>query len=99
MGKPHALLLDLIKTSFHLTPSRTVMIGTPPQPPHPLTPLGDRLDTDIAFGLGGGLKTLLVLTGVSQREDLQHPHLLPHHVLPSLGDLVPLYLKAGGELS
>jgi 4-nitrophenyl phosphatase len=27
--------------------------------------IGDRLDTDIAFGKGGGLSTLLVMTGAS----------------------------------
>jgi ribonucleotide monophosphatase NagD (HAD superfamily) len=31
--------------------------------------IGDRLDTDIAFGNGGGLSTLLVLSGTTTEED------------------------------
>lgn len=57
MGKPEPIALELIKESFHIDPKRTVMVG-------------DRLDTDIAFGLRGGLQTLLVFTGVTQPKDL-----------------------------
>lgn len=32
--------------------------------------VGDRLDTDIAFGLAGGLTTLCVLTGVVKMSDI-----------------------------
>ncbi len=33
--------------------------------------VGDRLDTDVAFGLAGGLSTLLVLSGCSTREQAE----------------------------
>ncbi|KAA1109892.1 hypothetical protein PGT21_001879 [Puccinia graminis f. sp. tritici] len=46
--------------------------------PHKLEPsrscmIGDRLDTDIAFGINGSLSTLLVLTGVITRADISQP--------------------------
>jgi len=62
LGKPNANLLDLIIEKYHLNREKSLMIG-------------DRLDTDIAFGKRGiegrsdvellGLITLL-------QEDLQH---------------------------
>lgn len=54
--------------------------------------IGDRLDTDIAFGINGGLSTLLVLTGVVSRADLAQPQakILPEYVVDSLGDFAVL---------
>ena len=58
--------------------------------------IGDRLDTDIAFGKNGGtyssnsfqgLHTLLVLTGVTTRQDLAHAQIQPDKVIESLGNL------------
>jgi 4-nitrophenyl phosphatase len=51
LGKPHQTMLDCIIDKNHLIRHRTCMIG-------------DRLDTDIAFGKTGDIKTLLVLTGI-----------------------------------
>ena len=33
--------------------------------------IGDRMDTDIVAGVMSGLETILVLTGVSKREDVK----------------------------
>ena len=57
-GKPHPPMLKCILDSMHLNPERTCMVG-------------DRLDTDIAFGKHGGLHTLLVLSGVATMTDAQ----------------------------
>ena len=35
--------------------------------------VGDRLDTDILFGQGGGLTTALVLSGVTTEAELTSP--------------------------
>jgi len=81
IGKPEPIALDLIKQSYHIDPERTLMIG-------------DRLDTDIAFGARGGLKTLLVLTGVATKEDVEmnvrERGVVPDFVMESFGDIVDL---------
>ena len=80
-GKPNTSLLGIIGTlagpSF--SPARTCMVG-------------DRLDTDIAFGNDGGLgSSLLVLTGVSTAAEVDSlpagDRLRPTHIIDSLGDL------------
>lgn len=57
LGKPAPAMLRCIQAKFQFDPARACMVG-------------DRLDTDVAFGLQGGLGTLLVLSGVSGREEL-----------------------------
>lgn len=54
--------------------------------------VGDRVDTDILFGNRGGLLTLLVLTGVTKREEVAglEGEDAPGFVLQSFGDLAPL---------
>jgi len=54
--------------------------------------VGDRLDTDILFGNNGGfVSSLLVLTGVTSRDDLkvlpERDGRMPTHIVSSLGDL------------
>lgn len=51
--------------------------------------VGDRLETDIEFGKKGGLGTLLVLTGITSKEDLLSvsQEQVPDFVAPSLGNL------------
>jgi phosphoglycolate/pyridoxal phosphate phosphatase family enzyme len=79
LGKPAQDMLDLADEAMTLDRSRTLMVG-------------DRLDTDIAFGRRGGLRTLLVLTGVTSRavaEALPKDE-APDHVLESIADILPL---------
>ena len=65
IGKPNEAMLKTVLEAYQLDASRTAMVG-------------DRLDTDIAFGQRGGLKTILVMTGThflsvcSQREKLMN---------------------------
>jgi 4-nitrophenyl phosphatase len=71
VGKPETFLLDYIVERYKLDRNRVCMIG-------------DRLDTDVLMGLNGKLKTVVVLTGVTQEEDLKESTILPHFVVPSL---------------
>ena len=79
LGKPSEAMMRAIQSRYELDLKRTCMVG-------------DRLDTDIQFGIECGLGgTLLVLTGVTQREDLERiidPRLLPGAYVESLSDLL-----------
>ena len=51
--------------------------------------IGDRMDTDIVAGIETGLDTLLVLSGVTTREELAHYPYRPRLVLDGVGDIPP----------
>ncbi|KAJ3354893.1 hypothetical protein GGF32_002317 [Allomyces javanicus] len=75
IGKPNATMLDVIVRVHGLDPARTCMVG-------------DRLDTDVRFGLNGGCQTLLVLSGVTTEEALlSQTEIMPHYYMTSLGEL------------
>lgn len=78
-GKPSPFLAKLLTQHVGIDASEMCMVG-------------DRLDTDIAFGNHAGMKTLLVFTGVTQKESLEDelkrldaPR--PHFMADSLADL------------
>lgn len=59
LGKPSQAMMDAVEGKFQLDRARTCMVG-------------DRLNTDIKFGVEGKLGgTLHVLTGVNSKEDWQ----------------------------
>jgi ribonucleotide monophosphatase NagD (HAD superfamily) len=49
--------------------------------------VGDRLETDIRMGNESGMKTALVMTGVTDRKTLDASALRPDYVLQSIADL------------
>ncbi|KAG0302055.1 hypothetical protein BGZ98_007818 [Dissophora globulifera] len=75
MGKPNKPMLDSFFNSYHSDPARTCMVG-------------DRLDTDIAFGINGNIETLLVLTGVSTEEEAMDPEqpIKPTYIIQGFGE-------------
>lgn len=75
IGKPETPMLLAAMTRMGTTAAETVM-------------LGDRLDTDILAGERAGMFTVLVLTGVSTREDLVTAEALPDVVVSDLPSLV-----------
>lgn len=69
-------MLEHMKRHHNIDIKRTLMVG-------------DRLDTDILFGNRGGLKTALVLTGVTSKEQVQGCDLSskPDFIFDSVVDL------------
>ena len=55
--------------------------------------IGDRMDTDIVAGIESGLDTVLVLSGVTSREDIANYPYSPRLVLNGVGD-IPAFAQA-----
>lgn len=49
--------------------------------------IGDRMDTDIVAGMESGLDTVLVLSGCTSRDDVEHYSYRPRHILNGVGDI------------
>ncbi|MDQ3654004.1 MAG: HAD-IIA family hydrolase [Chloroflexota bacterium] len=60
-------------------------------PAHEAVMIGDRLDTDILAGHRAGMLTVLVLTGVSTREEVSHAAVRPDIVVTDLLALVAAF--------
>lgn len=78
LGKPSQAMMDAIEGKFKFDRSKTCMIG-------------DRLDTDIRFGIEGKLGgTLHVGTGVSPKEEFltEGAKVVPAAYVDKLGDLL-----------
>ncbi len=57
IGKPGPLIFQMAMAKLGSTPQNTAMVG-------------DRLETDIAGGKAAGIQTILVLSGISQLDDV-----------------------------
>jgi 4-nitrophenyl phosphatase len=75
IGKPEPLLLQMASERLGIAPADSVMVG-------------DRLDTDIIAGARAGMLTVLVLTGVSTREEIADAPVLPDLVFTDLNALM-----------
>jgi 4-nitrophenyl phosphatase len=78
LGKPSQAMMDAIEGKFQFDRKKACMVG-------------DRLNTDIKFGIEGKLGgTLAVLTGVSQKSDweVEEPEAVPAFYVDKLGDLL-----------
>jgi 4-nitrophenyl phosphatase len=83
IGKPQPLMFELAMEALGVTPGETVM-------------LGDRLDTDIEGAAGVGLQSIMVLTGVSTRADLDGSIVQPSLVVDDLPALIAAWTAALG---
>jgi len=76
IGKPNPLMMRTALQKLDSHSENTVMIG-------------DRMDTDVVAGIEAGLETILVLTGVTGREDLKNYSYQPDRVCRSIGEVWP----------
>ncbi|MCE5223425.1 HAD-IIA family hydrolase [bacterium] len=74
IGKPNPLMMRTGLKILGIHSAETAMIG-------------DRMDTDIQAGVESGLDTVLVLTGVTSRENIEKYPYRPRLVLESIGDI------------
>ncbi|MEG0798256.1 MAG: HAD-IIA family hydrolase [Acidaminococcaceae bacterium] len=74
MGKPYHYLVDLIRARTGYAKQEIAMVG-------------DRLSTDIAFGLNNGLLSVLVLTGEATKADVDKGNIRPDLVLDHASEI------------
>jgi NagD protein len=75
VGKPNPLMMRAALNRLEAHSETTVMIG-------------DRMDTDIVAGLEAGMRTVLVLTGITAREDVDRFPFRPSRIVSSIAELV-----------
>ncbi|NTW42982.1 MAG: HAD family hydrolase [Anaerolineaceae bacterium] len=76
VGKPNPLMMRSAIKYLGVHSENTIMVG-------------DRMDTDIIAGVQSGMETILVLSGITQREDIDHYPYLPTYILDSVADINP----------
>lgn len=74
LGKPNPLMMREALRRLNVHSDEAIMIG-------------DRMDTDIAAGLESGMETVLVLSGVTKREDVEHYPYIPNQIIDSVAEL------------
>jgi NagD protein len=76
VGKPNPLMMRTALNYLGVHSESTVMIG-------------DRMDTDIIAGVESGMETILVLSGVTHREDVGRYPYQPTRIVESVAELEP----------
>ena len=74
LGKPSETMVETATEAVGAEPDECLVVG-------------DRLETDILMGERAGMTTVLVLSGVTDRETLAASDVEPDHVVDSLGDI------------
>jgi NagD protein len=74
VGKPNPLMMRTALRTIEAHSEESVMIG-------------DRMDTDIVAGIESGLRTILVLSGVTKREEVERFPYRPTWIMESVADI------------
>jgi NagD protein len=80
VGKPNPLMMRSALNAIDAHSETAVMVG-------------DRMDTDMVSGMEAGMRTILVLTGSTQAEDVERFPYRPTRVADSIADVVALVGK------
>ena len=83
VGKPNPLMMRSALNAIDAHSETAAMIG-------------DRMDTDVVSGLEAGMETVLVLTGVTGREDAERHPYRASRIVDSIADLLP---ELGGDVA
>ena len=75
VGKPNPLMMREALRAIEAHSESTAMIG-------------DRMDTDVVAGIEAGLRTILVLTGITTREMAERFPYRPSQIVDSVADLI-----------
>jgi NagD protein len=75
VGKPNPLMMRSALNTLDAHSETTAMVG-------------DRMDTDVIAGLEAGLRTVLVLTGVTKRHETERFPYRPSQIVDSIADLI-----------
>lgn len=75
VGKPNPLMMRSALNALGAHSEQTLMIG-------------DRMETDVHAGIEAGLKSILVLTGISTKESAEHHPFRPTLVIDSIAELI-----------
>jgi len=76
IGKPNALMMMMAARKLGVRPEESIMVG-------------DRMDTDIVGGMEAGMKTCLVLSGVTDREKVADFPYVPDYIYESVAKIDP----------
>lgn len=76
VGKPNPLMMRSALNYLGVHSEDTIMVG-------------DRMDTDIVAGVQTGMDTILVLSGVTHREDIDAFPFVPTQIMNSVADIEP----------
>ena len=76
VGKPNPLMMRAALNYLNVHSEDSVMVG-------------DTMSTDIKGGVESGLETILVLTGVTRREDIARYPFRPTHIVDSVAEIEP----------
>ncbi|MDX9863236.1 MAG: HAD-IIA family hydrolase [Anaerolineaceae bacterium] len=77
IGKPNPLMMRTALNYLGAHSENSIMIG-------------DNMDTDIITGVQSGMETILVLSGITKREDVAKYPFVPTHIVDSVADIYPV---------
>ena len=75
VGKPNPIMMRTALKRLECRREDTVVVG-------------DRMDTDIIAGIEAGITTVLVLSGVTSREEMKRFAYRPDYILESVGNII-----------